>query len=640
MTVLLNSIPKKNKECVGMSNSPLLQLQTNLERESREEKKVMHNKDLAEVLVKLGMILSVAGYRFSKRMQAEDKAKLLRELRAPSLGNFKNLFDSFAGKADGFWREPAQFLKDNKFSDTIKEVSDLRNHLAHGHIPKDKEAVELNQSFQKVILPLLEWDIFRELKFQVEKSTNEALERVILDYRGNTLEASPFIYKHENAFYFYNGYERDFTAYFIYYKEESGVVRGNGWKEEVEDMLTLKAYSLDLSTKFQTLLPGIELGHTERSKELKEVVEFLDNPNSKGCIAIEGNWGMGKTTFLSRIILYLQKRNRESKKIKYQIVEYFKTVEGITNTPEFFEEYFLARAKDYVNFEEEGDFERVYEDVLQKMKEKSSVSGNPVFFIDNVDKLNPEIFKYIQKALYSGFRMVYTTRHDYLDINTNLTSLKDLTTKKIVLQPLTDSMIKTFWNDKESKKYKEKTIFQIATEKTNRNPLFFRLWAQSIRTGRRDIGILAGDLKIAFENQIAAIKKERNNSNDFFPLLDLLCYTKTPLSMEEISELLKISTEKTLSILDGAKDFLKYEEGRWSIDTSGFVEYYKELYLVPVNLVRSNYIIPCIERGVPLPKNMGISEMFVKSYLDVLQKGEVSIASRKEKNKIRARFGV
>ena len=108
--MLLNSIPKKNKECVGMSNSPLLQLQTNLERESREEKKVMHNKDLAEVLVKLGMILSVAGYRFSKRMQAEDKAKLLRELRAPSLGNFKNLFDSFAGKADGFWKEPAKFL--------------------------------------------------------------------------------------------------------------------------------------------------------------------------------------------------------------------------------------------------------------------------------------------------------------------------------------------------------------------------------------------------------------------------------------------------------------------------------------------------------------------------------------------------
>jgi hypothetical protein len=282
----------------------------------------------------------------------------------------------------------------------------------------------------------------------------------------------------------------------------------------------------------------------------------------------------------------------------------------------------------------------VYEDVLQKMMKKSSVSGNPVFFIDNVDKLNPEILKYIHKALASGFRMFYTTRHDYLNVNTNLTSLKDLTTKKIVLQPLTDSMIKTFWNDKEAKKYKEKSISQIATEKTNRNPLFFRLWAQSIRTGRRDIGILGGDVKIAFENQIAAIKKERNNSNDFFPLLDLLCYTKTSLSLEEISELLKISTEKTISILDGAKDFLKYEEGRWSIDTYAFVEYYKELYLVPVNLVRSNYIIPCIERGVPLLKNMGISDMFVKSYLDVVQSQDGSKLRRKEKNKLRARFGV
>ena len=620
--------------------SPIQQLQTNIERESSEEKKLMHYKDLAEVLVKLGTVISVSGFRFSKKVQAAEKAILLKELRAPSLGNFKNLFDTFAGKAEGFWREPAQFLKDEKFSDSIKRISDLRNHLAHGHIPKDNEAQELNQHFMDEINPLLEFEIFRKLNFRFETSTKEGLERVVLEYNGSTLEASPFIYFFENAFYFYNGYERDFTAYFIYYKESSGVMRAVDWKEEGEEMLSLKAYSLDISTKFQISIPGQASGHLERTTEMKQVIDTLDNPQTKGCIAIEGRWGMGKTAFLSRLIADLQKRNREQKKIKFQIIEYFKTEEALTKSTEFFEEFFLARSLDYVEFEKTDSFENTYKIVLQKILDEESKAGKPVLFIDNLDKINPEILSYVKLAIEKGFLLVYTARPDTLKVNPNLKELESYLKTKIVLQPLTDAMVKQFWNDKGEKKYAGKTILQIATEKANKNPLFFRLWAQSIRTGRRDIGTLAGDLKIAFENQIAAIKKERNNSNDFFPLLDLLCYTKTPLSLEEIHELLHTTEEKTISILEGAKDFLKCEEGRWSIDTSGFVEYYKELYLVPVNLVRSQYIIPCIERGGNLPKNMGISEIFVKSYLDVLQVQDGSNQKRKEKNKIRARFGV
>ncbi|MCA9460248.1 MAG: ATP-binding protein, partial [Nanoarchaeota archaeon] len=448
-----------------------------------------------------------------------------------------------------------------------------------------------------------------------------------------------YIYNFDNIFYFFNGYDNDFYSFYIFYQENEDSEQSHNfnWKFEVEELLPLKRFNMSISTKFQMLLPSLSKEHQDREEEINKVMSFLESSEA-GCLLIEGNWGLGKTTFLSKLISELQIQNKDSNKPKYIIIEYFLAEYDNTNKSEFFQEYFVARVNDYIDLEESTIFENSFFNIINILKSSENSIGKIVIFIDNLDKIQTQIFNYLLKAAEMGIKIIYTAKPDYLDYNNNLNNIKIHTKQKLILKPLSDSMIHSFWNDIYSIKMEKKEILDNLMYKTNKNPLLVKLWFQSIKSERNDIHLIARDVKNDFDKKLLDIKKERNNSNDFFSILDILCYTNSTLSIDEICILLNKKDKEIIELLYFVSDLLLYKDKKWQIGTVAFKEYYTNKYKVPVNLVRSKFIIPCIERGESIPEGLKISESFIYEYKEKMNK-ELNY-KKIELTRIRAKYGV
>jgi len=311
---------------------------------------------------------------------------------------------------------------------------------------------------------------------------------------------------------------------------------------------------------FENLVEKLTTSFVGREREKKKLKEWITT-HEEGFFFIHGKAGIGKSSFIARIIQELKKENVREK--NWIIIEYFLRRGTTYATPTSMLKYLnQSLGKKFENKTEEGkNAAEMYDNLGKYLQFIKETNRKVIIFIDGLNETKEkEIIKYLIKDTYKNVVVIYGTRMTP-EIKRFYNCLPAEYKEKEKLGAIESNDTRVLLN-----KYSlEENALERIYKKSKGNPLYIKLLSRSIDNGNIDITPknfplpqkIEGFYKLSLKNY-----RESGNSNVVLQGLYLFAAAKDVLTKKHLETILNISPSTAGKILRVLQDLLyKYSKG-------------------------------------------------------------------------------
>jgi len=467
-------------------------------------RKVYVMQDIGETFIKYLASILMADY-FKSVDDEQIKHKYFKLLEKPSLGTWANELINIKNHECKFIPEfnNIYLKKLNVWSKPF--VSELRNPLAHGGTPGDKECIGLLNTFLPPLFTIISESPIDKYKFlyndtnsnlfsamgfipkKIKRSKNiiERQQVYLENKKGEFLNLFPFlIYAkvdgNNEDLYFYNDYYGLKKLGLLNYEMAFPIKTINEeLKKNVTKSFHLDSYNKKTAIDYETKntiehLSAFVIG---REKEIDEFELFIKS-NESGFYFLFGHPGMGKSTFLAK--LYTKTTNKND----VEVFPYF-IKKGIDSSTKKILESIITNISSNMEIPDDSNITSLSELLKETIHKKEKC----VIIIDALDEAEDidQLIKHLPHSLPDQkLKIIFSSRNTtpFKDYYNNLIPI---CRKKHQLKNLKKENIRELLFNYVNKYELEEKHIKIILDKSGGNPLYLTLLCNELEQGKRTL---------------------------------------------------------------------------------------------------------------------------------------------------------